>query len=403
VPGLREDLATALIRSLPKRIRTSFVPAPDFARRAVAWLRERGTGDETAFPEALGRALTALTGERVASGDWRPEAVDSHLRPTFVVVEGRKEVGRGEDLVALKTRLSAKVASRLTRSAGRIATTGRTDWDFGKLPPTQRLGGGVEGHPCLVDEGGSVGVQVVDTSVRAERLHALGVRRLLTLVNPSPVRWVVSHLGNQEKLALGSSQYSSVPELLEDAWLKASDRLLRAITDPVRVRDEQEFRRVAEAVRADCPETTAAVVSTAARALAAQARVERLLAGLPVDDEVRQDITEQLANLTFRRFISATPDPWFDRVPVWVGACETRLVARGKNPSRHERNRAEISELESRYAELCDTQPPGPLSPEVEEIAFLLEEFRVSLFAQGTRTLVPVSAKRISQAMGRIG
>ena len=118
---------------------------------------------------------------------------------------------------------------------------------------------------------------------------------------------------------------------------------------------------------------------------------------------MRQDITEQLANLTFRRFISATPDPWFDRVPVWVGACETRLVARGKNPSRHERNRAEISELESRYAELCDTQPPGPLSPEVEEIAFLLEEFRVSLFAQGTRTLVPVSAKRISQAMGRIG
>ena len=403
VPGLREDLATALIRSLPKRIRTSFVPAPDFARRAVAWLRERGTGDETAFPEALGRALTALTGERVASGDWRPEAVDSHLRPTFVVVEGRKEVGRGEDLVALKTRLSAKVASRLTRSAGRIATTGRIAWDFGKLPLTQRLGGGVVGHPCLVDEGGSVGVQVVDSAVKAERLHAAGVRRLLTLVNPSPIRWVVSHLGNPEKLALGASRYGSVPELLEDAWLKASDRLLRVATDPVRVRDGQEFQRVAEVVRADCPAATAAVVGTAARALAAQAVVERRLAALPEDDEVRADITEQLANLTFRRFISATPDPWFDRVPVWVGACETRLVARGKNPSRHERNRAEISELESRYAELCDTQPPGPLSPEVEEIAFLLEEFRVSLFAQGTRTLVPVSAKRISQAMGRIG
>ena len=90
------------------------------------------------------------------------------------MVEGRKEVGRGEDLVALKTRLSAKVASRLTRSAGRIATTGRTDWDFGKLPLTQRLGGGVVGHPCLVDEGGSVGVQVVDSAVKAERLHAAG-------------------------------------------------------------------------------------------------------------------------------------------------------------------------------------------------------------------------------------
>ena len=403
VPGLREDLATALIRSLPKRIRTSFVPAPDFARRAVAWLRERGTGDETAFPEALGRALTALTGERVASGDWRPEAVDSHLRPTFVVVEGRKEVGRGEDLVALKTRLSAKVASRLTRSAGRIATTGRTDWDFGKLPLTQRLGGGVVGHPCLVDEGGSVGVQVVDSAVKAERLHAAGVRRLLTLVNPSPIRWVVSHLGNPEKLALGASRYGSVPELLEDAWLKASDRLLRAATDPVRVRDGQEFRRVAEVVRADCPATTAAVVGTAAKALAAQAVVERRLAALPEDDEVRADITEQLANLTFKRFISATPDPWFDRIPVWIEACDTRLMSRGRNPGRDERNRAEIMELEARYGQLCDAQPPGPLSTEVEEIAFLLEELRVSLFAQGTRTLVPVSAKRISQAMGRIG
>ena len=403
VPGLREDLATALIRSLPKRIRTSFVPAPDFARRAVAWLRERGTGDEIAFPEALGMALTALTGERVAPGDWRPEAVDPHLRPTFVVVEGRKEVGRDEDLAALKTRLSAKVASRLTRSAGRSATTGRTDWDFGKLPPTQRLGGGVEGHPCLVDEGGSVGVQVVDSAAKAERLHAAGVRRLLTLVNPSPIRWVVSHLGNPEKLALGASRYGSVPELLEDAWLKASDRLLRAATDPVRVRDGQEFRRVAEVVRADCPAATAAVVSTAARALAAQAVVERRLVALPEDDEVRADITEQLANLTFKRFISATPDPWFDRIPVWIEACDTRLVSRGRNPARDERNRAEIMELEARYGQLCEAQPPGPLPADVEEIAFLLEEFRVSLFAQGTRTLVPVSAKRISQAMGRIG
>ena len=402
VPGLREDLATALIRSLPKRIRTFFVPAPDVARRAVAWLREQGIGDDVPFSKALGRALTALTGERVAPGDWRPEAVDPHLRPAFVVFDGRKEVGRGEDLAALKTKLSAEVASRLTRSAGRIATTGRTDWDFGRLPLTQRLGGGVEGHPCLVDEGKSVGIQVVDSAAKAERLHAAGVRRLLTLVNPSPIRWVVSHLGNPEKLALGASRYGSVPELLEDAWLKASDRLLRAATDPVRVRDGQEFRRVAEVVRADCPTTTAAVVGTAARALAAQAAVERRLAALPEDDEVRADITEQLANLTFKRFISATPDPWFERIPVWIEACDTRLLTRGRNPARDERNRAEIMGLEARYGRLCAAQPPGPLPADVEEVAFLLEEFRVSLFAQGMRTLVPVSAKRISQAMGRI-
>jgi ATP-dependent helicase hrpA len=179
--------------------------------------------------------------------------------------------------------------------------------------------------------------------------------------------------------------------------------LLRAHSEPARVRDEQEFHRIAELVRADCPVTTAAVVTTAAKALAAEAVVERQLATLPGDDEVRADITEQLANLTFARFISATPDPWFDRIPVWIEACGTRLASRGRNPGRDERNRAEIADLEARYAQLCDAQPPGPLPAEVEEIAFLLEEFRVSLFAQGTRTLVPVSAKRISQAMGRIG
>ena len=402
VPGLREALATSLIRTLPKRVRTSFVPVPDFARRAIAWLEERAVGDDLAFPLALGQALTALTGDVIAPSDWRPEAVERHLCPTFVVLDGRKEVARGENLSELKTRLSARVAAKLTRSAGRIAATGQRDWTFGTLPRSSRLGGGVEGHPCLVDEGNAVGVQVADSPTKAERLHAGGVRRLLTLVNPSPIRWVVSHLGHDEKLALGASQYPSVPDLLADAWLKASDRLLRRITDPCDIRDETSFRAAAEAVRADCPTETAAVVATAADALAAHARVDRLLEMLPQDDEVRLDITEQLANLLFNRFISATPDPWYDRLPVWVSACERRLLALGRNPGRDERNRAEISDLESRYSQLCEAQPPGPLPAEVEEIAFLLEELRVSLFAQGMRTAVPVSAKRILQAMGQL-
>lgn len=402
VPGLREALATALIRSLPKRIRTAFAPAPDFARRAVAWLAEKRVGEDIAFPTALGQALTALTGNIIDPADWQPAAVDHHLRPTFVVLDGGTEVARGEDLAELKTRLSARVASKLTRSARHIAATGQRDWTFGALPRSTHLSGGVAGYPCLVDEGDSVGVQVVDSAAKAERLHAAGLRRLLVLVNPSPIRWVVSHLRNDEKLALGASEYPSVPELLADAWLKASDRLLRRIADPSEIRDEASFHRASEMVRAECPVTTAAVVATAAQALAAHARVDRLLRALRPDDEARLDISEQLANLLFNRFISATPDPWFDRLPVWVAACETRLLSRGKNPGRDERSRAEIADVEADYAELCDAQPPGPLPADVEEIAFLLEELRVSLFAQGVRTAVPVSSKRIAQAMGRL-
>ncbi|RRD04907.1 ATP-dependent RNA helicase HrpA [Arachnia propionica] len=403
VPGLRESLAVALIKSLPKRIRTSFVPAPDHARRALAWLEEQGVGEEVSFARAMGQALLALTGVAVAPEDWNAAALDTHLRPTFVVVDNRTEVARGEDLQELKVRLSAKVAGTLTRRAGRLAATRATTWSFGTLPRTTELGGGVAGHPCLVDEGSTVGVQVADTVAKARRSHAAGLRRLLTLVTPSPLKWVVSHMGNAEKLALGGSRYDSVPELLADAWLKAVDRLVREAVDPMEIRDERAFSDLVEQVRPEVPQTTAAVVATAARALAAESRVSRLLATLPETDETARDITEQLANLTFARFISATPDPWYDRIPVWVEACETRLTSRGKNPNLAARNREEIARLEARYAELCDAQPPGPLPQEVEEIAFLLEEFRVSLFAQGVRTAVPVSAKRITQAMGLVG
>ncbi len=221
VPGLRRELATELIRSLPKSVRTSFVPAPDFAARALLWLDERGVDGEGSFPEALGRALTALTGTLVAPGDWHPEALDPHLRPTFVVVDAGREVGRGDDLAALQQRLAPKVAEKLTRSAGDRTATGQRSWTFGDVPRETRLGKGAVGYPALADEGSTVGLTVLDTRAKADRSHAAGVRRLLTCTNPEPTRWVVSHLGREAKLALADSAYPTVPDLLADAWLKA--------------------------------------------------------------------------------------------------------------------------------------------------------------------------------------
>ena len=190
VPGLRESLAVALIRSLPKRIRTSFVPAPDHARRALTWLGEHGVGTDVPFPRAMGQALQAITGVRIAPEDWNTASLDAHLRPTFVVVDGREEVARGEDLRDLKVRLSAKVAGTLTRRAGRLAATGATSWVFGSLPRTTELGGGAVGHPCLVDEddvsgdglvdGGTVGQGLRDDLlVGADRIQRVGAGQVL--------------------------------------------------------------------------------------------------------------------------------------------------------------------------------------------------------------------------------
>ncbi|RMB58902.1 ATP-dependent RNA helicase HrpA [Tessaracoccus antarcticus] len=399
VPGLRRELATALLRSLPKAIRTKFVPAPDWAGRALVWLDANGGTEGESLPQALARALRALTGELVPPEAWQPSTVDGHLRPTFVVMDGSKEVARGTDLDELRVTLAPKVSAKLTRSAKRISATGQTRWTFGTVAPSVQLSGGVVGYPALVDETASVGLVVAESVQRASHEHVRGLRRLLTLVNPSPVRWVVSHMSNQEKLALGASSYASVPDLLADAWLKASQQLLLESGSPDDVRDEATFTRIAELVRADCPARTQAVVRVAAQTLTAQGEVERALQMFPPQDPLRIDVTEQLANLTFTRFISATPDPWFDRLPVYVRAMTVRMQGALKSRSRDDRARLEIEGVEVDYAALCDAQPPGPLSPAVEEIAFLIEELRVGLFAQGVRTAVPVSPKRVRQAI----
>ncbi|MFT3887026.1 MAG: ATP-dependent RNA helicase HrpA [Arachnia sp.] len=402
VPGLRRELATELIRSLPKSVRTSFVPAPDFAAKALTWLADRGDPGEGAFTEALGRALTALTGTLVAPEDWHPETLDPHLRPTFVIVDGGREVGRGDDLAALQQRLAPKVAEKLTKSAGGRTATGQRSWTFGSIPRETRVGKGAVGYPALVDEGTTVGLTVQDTRERADRSHAAGVRRLLTCTNPDPTRWVVSHLGREAKLALADSAYASVPDLLADAWLKAGEQLATAVGPLPEVRSAAAYDTVALAVRQECPGQTLTVVNTASQALAQVTRARLLLAAHP-QAPWSKDVAAQLDNLFFARFISATPDPWFGHLPRYAAGAVARLEAAAQQPARDARLQAEIDEVEDLYAALTDAEPPGPLRPEVEEIAFLIEELRVSLFAQQLRTSVPVSAKRIRQAIRAAG
>ena len=155
---------------------------------------------------------------------------------------------------------------------------------------------------------------------------------------------------------------------------------------------------MALAVRQECPGRTLDVVNTAAHALADVTRARLLIADRP-QAAASRDVAGQLDNLFFARFITATPDPWFEHLPRYAAAAVARLEAAASNPARDAQLQAQVDEMEDLYAALTDAQPPGPLSPAVEEIAFLIEEFRVSLFAQQLRTSVPVSAKRIRQAV----
>lgn len=399
VPGLRHELATELIRTLPKATRRNFVPAPQFADQALSWLSQHPSAELESLSEGLSRALRAITGEVVPVELWRPDAVPAHLQPTFNITDGERVVKSGHDLGQLRVDLTAKLNQRLTQRSAK-SITGATSWVFGKIPRRSEFGRGgnkAVGFPALTDEGATVGLALVDTPEKANRLHFAGVRRLLTCTNPDTTRWVVTHLSNADKLALGHSEYPSVPDLLADARLKAVGQLAHRFGADVH--DEAAYRVLADQVRTDTADQHLAVTRSAAGALASHARIRTSLSDPGTAAGLRSDVDEQLSNLMFNKFISATPDPWFDRLGVYLAGIESRLISARLNPSRDALLQSVVDELEGEYAELVGRQPPGALSPEVEEIAFLLEEFRISQFAQQLRTVVPVSAKRIRKAI----
>ena len=408
VPGLRDELATELIRSLPKAVRTRFVPAPDWGRRALTWLEENpagARGDEEAFPDALARALTALTGDPLDPGLFNTGTLPDHLTVRYVITDGRRELGAGKDFESLRKQFAPRLNKRLNAAASDVAHPGATTWQFGTIPATRvvdRDPTPLVGYPALVDQGSNVGVRIANTAEKASRWQARGLRRLVLLGSPDPTRSVFIHLSNTEKIALAAGPYANLNALLADTRLKATGDLITSHRiEPDTIRDEAAFRRVVDTVRPDAADRMQAITRTAARILTRWAEVRAELARR-ADSATKDDITAQLGNLVFDGFISATPDPHFTRLDKYVHAIDVRLRGWATNPAREAQNLDVITELEDTYAAAIARYEVGELPRAAVEVGWLLEELRVSLFAQSLGTAQPVSAKRVRSALARL-
>ena len=403
VPGLRLELATELVRALPRAVRRLLVPAPEHAERAVAWLREHPGPAGESFPDALARAIRALTGEVVPPDAWDLEGVPDHLRVGFVVVDtDGTELAGGKDLAALKRSLSNQVSEALASTADTFTRSGITRWDFGRLEPeltVTRDDRTVVGYPALVDEQTSVTLTLLDTPARQAAATAAGLRRLVLLGTPDPTRWVVSHLSNLDKLALGSSPYAGVPALLADARLASTGELVRRFA-PEPVRDAAAFTRLCDAVRQENPDLMRSVVAVAAEVLRGWGALQTALPTLAArSPDAAADLREQVANLVFPGFLSATAYDHLVDLPRYLQAAQQRVAVLQTQPARDAAGLETILRGEDAYAALVAEVPPGPLPTAVAEVGWLLEELRVSLFAQGLRTKVPVSEKRLRTAI----
>ena len=394
VPGLRAQLAAELLRGLPKQTRTRLVPVPDTAARALSWLEDQPRLAGEPLWTALGRAVQALVRVQVVVGDWAPDKVPEHLQVRFRIQQQGAAPVVGRDLGELQRSLAPRVQRTLNAAAAHVTHPGAARWDFGALPISVEA---PESVPvALVDRVDRVGVAVFTDLAEANRSHRAGLRRLIALTTVDPTNWVVSRMSNQTKLALATSPYPSVPALLADARLRAIGDLMDRVGGLAEVRDQAGLTRLTDAVRGDVAASMAQLVDSTATVLtlAGQVRAQLSRAG----QATAADVEEQLRGLVFAGFIAATSANAWPHLPRYLRGALRRLETDGSNPKRESEAAAVIAELEDEYGQLCD-RITGPLPVEVIDLGWLLEELRVSLFAQSLGTSVPVSPKRVRAAV----
>ncbi|MEU8044041.1 ATP-dependent RNA helicase HrpA [Micromonospora echinofusca] len=400
VPGLREELVIALIRSLPKAVRRNFVPVPDFARAALAAMP---AGEEPLL-DALTRQLRRMTGVTVPRDAWDTERLPAHLRVSFRVLdEENKPVAEGKDLPALQRRLKAEVRQVVAAAAPDVARTGLREWSIGALPRTieqVRAGYAVTAYPALVDEGDTVGVKVFDSPAEQEAAHWAGTRRLLRLTVPSPAKFLQGRLSNEAKLALSRNPHGGVQELISDAAGAAIDKLIGDAGGPAW--DAEGFAALREKVRADLVDTVVEIMDRVRRVLAAAYAVEQRLGAtrnLAVVAALA-DIRAQLNGLVHKGFVTETGYARLPDLLRYLTAIERRLDRLPGNPQRDKQQQDRVAVVQKEYQEMLAALPPGRRqSTAVRQIRWMVEELRVNVFAQALGTPYPVSEQRIYRAM----
>lgn len=409
IPGLREEVVTELIRSLPKPIRRHYVPAPNYAGKFL----DRAVPLQEPLPATLARELQRMVGVPVSADDFDLSRIPDHLKITFRIVdERRRKVAEDKDLEALKLQLRPKARQALSKAAAATAgpsgesieRSGLTDWTIGTLNrvfETRRAGQPVKAYPALVDQGETVAVRLFDTE--AEQLQSMwrGTRKLILLNIPvNPAKFASDKLTNQQKLALSRNPHGSIQALFEDCATAAADRLIGAHGGPAW--DEESFRKLYDKVRADLVALTEHAVAQVQQVLAAWQACERRLkatSSLVLVNNVT-DARDQLAALVPPGFVTKTGLRRLPDLMRYLVAADRRLQQMPTAVQRDTTRMEKVHEMQDEYAWLLEQMPQGrPVPQEVLDIRWMIEELRVSYFAHALGTAYPVSDKRIVKAI----
>jgi len=404
IPGIRRELVIALIKSLPKPVRRNFVPAPNYAEAFLG----RVTALELPLLDALERELRRMTGVTVSRDDWQWDQVPDHLKMTFRIVgENHKTLLEGKDLTALKLQLKDKVQETLSAVADDgLEQSNLHIWSFGKLPEfyEQKRGGySMKAYPALVDEKDSVAIRLFDSEQEQQQAMWQGTRRLLLLNIPSPIKYLHEKLPNKAKLGLYFNPYGKVLDLIDDCISCGIDKLIAEHGGPVW--QEDNFARLQELVRGELNETVVGVARQVEQILTTVFNINKRLKGR-VDMSLAlalSDIKNQLGGLIYRGFV--TNNGW-KRLPDtlrYLQAIERRLEKLAIDPHRDRAQMLRVDQVQQAWQQWLNKLPPKRRQDdEVQEVRWMIEELRVSLFAQQLGTPYPISDKRILQTIEQL-
>ena len=452
IPGLRHELVTALIKSLPKAIRRNFVPAPDVARAACTALEEDYSPATDELLPSLALVLRRLRGVVVEPEAFNWDSVPEHLKMSFQVRNARNKIlGEGKDLRALQQQLHKEIRSALADSLGAsddamakmvaLAQNGTGNLDDSARPGAKKgaknpgaqanagASGGVRevtnltafpadmfpdgaiprkvqrviatqavnGYPALVDEGSSVGLRIFPTE--AEQLHAQrrGIIRLLQLQVPSPVRYVSEHLSHKEKIVFTQNPHGSIDELIRDCTVAALDHLVPHTP----IFTQTEYSELYEHVRAELIETVFDVTKLVAEILSEATALKKAIkkATSLTTMHAVSDVKGQMENLVYPGFVAQTGYDQLVHIPRYLKAAQVRLTKLGPNLHRDNQLMLTVQDLEDSYDNAVKSLPAGTIVPDaLRRVNWMIEELRVSFFAQELGTAYTVSEKRIAKA-----
>lgn len=403
VPGLVQERAVALMKSLPKAMRKQFVPVPDFVALALAREVKNAPGDPDKRTHTLVELLTerawTLKRIRIAPELWEPSAIPLHLQPRIRVLDNKARVlATGQDLSSLKRQFSSSPVARNKTPVHALERAGLRDWDFGDLPATVEINEGIRllRYPALKDEGSSVAIVLCESEHRATQMSQRGLARLLMLRTTQQKNMILKQLGRVQK-SLGLKLITQDTDWLENA-VSATYRLSFQL-NAQQIRTRAEFESLLTEGKAELVDQAGRLCRLLTETYDLLFDIRRGLSSVTAAQrEAAADIDAQLAFLFPGDFPVAVPEDWLWEYPRYLKAIQLRLEKLPAQLARDLEMQAVISDLSRLYGQ-TRVQARVDEDRNLANFPWWLQELRVSLTAQSLGTKGPVSEKRLRKQL----